>query len=124
MKIGAMDEWGIERASLAASLEKAIRLAGSNQQNRDSGQMDLLSVLMDDSELYQDLHEYIHSEAWPTLQRLKNEKDTLGFFLTGHPVEHYIVEFKDHVTSIASLNPYHIKKTSICALLKAQKRMI
>ena len=123
IKSGAMDEWGIDRAMLTASLDNAIQLAASRQRNRDSGQIDLLSLLNEDDEA-DHVMEYVASEPWHALQRLKNEKDTLGFFLTGHPVAHYWVEFKDNVTPIAKLNPYGSKKTLVCALVKAQKRIM
>lgn len=124
IKSGAMDEWGIDRSILSASLEHAIQLAGSHQKNRHSGQIDLLSLLDDDHEDSQNLHDYVVCEPWPELQRLKNEKDTLGFFLTGHPVNHYMVEFKNQVTPIRTLNPYSAKKAVVCALVKAQKRIM
>lgn len=124
IKSGAMDAWGVDRSMLSASLEKAIQLSASRQQNRQSGQIDLLSLFNDDTETNQDVHEYIASEPWPELLRLKNEKDTLGFFLTGHPVNHYMLEFKNQVTPIGTLNPYAAKKALVCALVKAQKRIM
>jgi DNA polymerase-3 subunit alpha len=55
---------------------------------------------------------------------LQGEKETLGFYLTGHPVAHYVAEFKDKVTPIKSLNPYMAKKAWVCALVKGLKRVM
>ena len=124
IKSGAMDCFGVDRARIIASLDHAIQRATRNQQNRHSGQIDLLSFL-NEGDADEDQEEgYLACEPWPELQRLKNEKDTLGFYLTGHPVTHYRLEFKDKVTPIAGLNPYTSKKASICALVKAQKRVM
>ena len=123
IKSGAMDAWGVDRASLYASIENAVQLADKNQKNRDSGQFDLLSLLQEEDNL-QETHDYIVCEPWPELRRLQGEKETLGFYLTGHPVAHYVAEFKDKVTPIKSLNPYMAKKAWVCALVKGLKRVM
>lgn len=120
IRSGAMDEWGIERAVLFASLEKALKVAEKTQKNRHSGQRDLFSLL----EEGRDEEDYVKVNPWLELERLEGEKETLGFYLTGHPVTQYAREFKSFITPIAQLNPSTSKKAWICGLIKGIKRII
>ena len=124
IKSGALDVWGIDRASIFASIDNAIALAERNQQNHKSGQTDLFSMLQDEEESSPETHEYLACEPWPEIRRLQGEKETLGFFLTGHPVTQYVAEFNNKVTPIQALNPYATKKAWVCGLVKAQKRIL
>lgn len=119
IKSGAMDEWQIERAVLFVSLEKALKIAEKAQQNIYSGQTDLFSLLDEGGE-----EEYLPSPPWQEIQRLEGEKETLGLFLTGHPVVQYSEEFKTFTTPIANLNPSKAKKVWICGLVVGTKRII
>ena len=121
IKSGAMDSWEVSRAMLFASIDNAVQLAGKHQHNRDTGQFNLFDLFEDD---FQDAPQYIVCPPWPVLQRLQGEKETLGFFLTGHPVGQYAMELKDRVMPIAALNPALSKKAWICALVKSIKRII
>ena len=124
IKSGALDVWEIDRASIFASVDNAIALAERNQQNHKSGQTDLFSMLQDEEESSHEAHEYLVCDPWPELRRLQGEKETLGFFLTGHPVTQYVAEFNNKVTPIKALNPYATKKAWVCGLVKAQKRIL
>jgi DNA polymerase-3 subunit alpha len=47
----------------------------------------------------------VHQEDWPKLQRLQNEKEVLGFYLSGHPLENYAKELTHFIsTPLAELN--------------------
>ncbi|GGH86732.1 DNA polymerase-3 subunit alpha [Pullulanibacillus pueri] len=75
---GAMDEFGVDRSSLIATIDKAMRLA-ENQQNFE-GQT---SFLDDQEESY---------EPVPPLtlkERLYFEKEALGLYLSAHPLDRY-----------------------------------
>ena len=121
IKSGAMDVWQVSRSSLFASLDHAVQLAGKDQQNQASGQFNLFDLFEDSAP---DTYAYTACAPWPTLQRLQGEKETLGFFLTGHPAQQYLAEFKDRVVPIAGLNPALSKKAWVCALVKGQKKVM
>lgn len=120
IKSGALDDFGVERAVLFASLEKALKVAEKKQHNLNSGQTDLFSLL-DNDDVEED---YVQYNPWPELTRLEGEKETLGFYLTGHPVDQYAREFKGVVTPILQLNPSTSKKAWISGLVTGIRRIL
>lgn len=119
IKSGAFDDWGVERATLVASLEKALKVAEKEHQNQSSGQFDLFSLL-DDKACEQ---EYISAKTWSENQRLDGEREVLGFYLTGHPADQYRREFGDFITSISQINPSTQKKAIICGQVSAVRKI-
>ena len=87
-----IDEYqaGIDRnrAVLLAAMEEAIQTADQAARNRDSGHMDLFGDVFAQADT--DLYAQYHNARELTLkERLKGEKDTLGLYLTGHPIDEY-----------------------------------
>jgi DNA polymerase-3 subunit alpha len=92
IKAGAMDSLGPNRASLIASLSNAVQLAEQNQKNASVGQDDMFG-----SSEEPDAHASVHIvevEDWDDETRLANEKETLGLYLTGHPISRYEQELR------------------------------
>lgn len=119
IKSGAMDEWQLQRSVLMASLEKVLKIAEKTQQNQLSGQVDLFSLFEEKNE-----EEYVDCKPWSLMERLQGEKETLGVYLTGHPVDCYKEEFKTYVTSIAALNLVASKKAWVCGLVTSLRQII
>ncbi|MDC0609879.1 DNA polymerase III subunit alpha [Vibrio sp.] len=93
---GALDRLGPHRAALMASLDDAVKAASQHKQAESFGQTDMFGVLTDapeDVEL-----KYRQVPAWPEKVWLEGERETLGLYLTGHPINSYIKELK-HYTS-------------------------
>jgi DNA polymerase-3 subunit alpha len=87
IKAGAFDSMKAKRAQLVAVLDEALEHAKAVQRDRMSGQMNLFSLAGEsDSKDEQEL-QLPDIDDWPQLQRLAYEKETVGFFLTGHPLE-------------------------------------
>ena len=88
IKAGAFDSMGGRRAQYMEILDQCIDRAKAVQRDRLSGQMSLFGVgqpagaQADATEV-----ELPDIPEWPKLQRLAGEKETVGFFLTGHPLE-------------------------------------
>lgn len=120
IKSGAVDDWGIERAILQESIEKAIQVGTKFHQNQSSGQTDLFSLL-DDIAVTED---YVPCKPWSTKKRLDGEKETLGLYLTGHPVAPYQQEFAGFVKPISKLNPATSKKAMICGLINSLRHIM
>jgi len=101
IKAGAMDCLEQERAVLSATLPAAVQVA--EQYNRDAatGQGDLFGG----SEPSTPKAEYLQVPEWSTRERLGGEKDTLGLYLTGHPVEDYLEELSHFAMRIRDLRP-------------------
>ena len=92
IKAGAMDLLGSNRASLIASLNNVLQLAEQSQKNAQAGQDDLFGEAA-----VADEHEAVHMvevTAWTDDVRLAYEKEILGLYLTGHPIERYEKEIR------------------------------
>ena len=90
IKSGAMDSLG-RRAQLMAVLDKAMERAQKSQRDAESGQHGLFGVFDDAPSVAQAAHNEKLPEVpdWDEHQRLAAEKEILGFFITGHPLEKY-----------------------------------
>ena len=90
VKAGAVDELGANRASLFQHLGSALRGADQCHKNNDAGMDDLFglgdAVEADVPELMVTLPD------WSDRERLRAEKDTLGLYLSGHPINEYLEE--------------------------------
>lgn len=120
IKSGAFDDWKVERSMLTASIEKALKVAEKKHQNQSSGQFDLFSLLEDEASE----QTYIIAKPWSEAQRLENERGVLGFYLTGHPADHYRREFKEFIIPIGQLNPSSHKKATICGQVAAIRKIV
>jgi DNA polymerase-3 subunit alpha len=92
IRAGAMDCFGEERATLMEQLPEAVQAADQARSNRETGIMDLFGEV-----------ETVQRPAlkrvkpWSDEVRLKGEKDTLGLYLTGHPIDVYRSELKNFI---------------------------
>ena len=89
IRAGALDCLGIERADLMAQLPEAVQAAEQARSNRETGIMDLFGEV---AEVQRKPTKPV--KAWSDEVRLKGEKDTLGLYLTGHPIDVYRSELK------------------------------
>ncbi|MBL4711725.1 MAG: DNA polymerase III subunit alpha, partial [Gammaproteobacteria bacterium] len=92
IKSGAMDSLASNRASLLASLTNAVQLAEQNQKNANVGQDDMFGS-SDEPDTYANVH-VVEVDDWDDETRLGNEKETLGLYLTGHPITRYEKELR------------------------------
>src|SRR5207248_11431122 len=93
IKSGAMDALG-RRAQLMAVLDKAIERAQKTQRDAESGQHGLFGVF-DDGAPVNHAPQLADVPEWDEHQRLSAEKEVLGFFITGHPLEKYADKLQD-----------------------------
>ncbi len=93
IKSGAMDGLG-RRAQLMAVLDRAIEGAQKTQRDAESGQHGLFGVFQEEdaSALQNKLPD---TPDWDEHTRLANEKEILGFFISGHPLEKYRDKLED-----------------------------
>lgn len=107
IRSGALDNLGPNRAVLAAALDDAIRAAAQTQSNQNLGMMDMFGEAFADDEAESDPYEaYRRAREWTDKERLAGEKETLGLYLTGHPIDEYEKELSRFVsTRISDLKP-------------------
>ncbi len=92
---GALDPLGHNRASLMAHLPGAVQAAEQHRRDADLGQVDLFGA-QPAAALSQQPERL---PEWPEDERLRAEKETLGLYLTGHPIERYAEELRHMVTA-------------------------
>ena len=86
IKSGAMDAFG-NRAQLMTVLDKAIERAQKSQRDAQMGQHGLFGVFQEEPTAAAEKLPGV--PEWDEHQRLAAEKEVLGFFITGHPLEKY-----------------------------------
>jgi DNA polymerase-3 subunit alpha len=93
IKSGAMDSLG-RRAQLMAVLDKAMDHAAKAQRDSENGQHGLFGVFQQE-EAHAPEDRLPDIPDWDEHTRLTNEKEILGFFITGHPLEKYREKLED-----------------------------
>ncbi|PSU89320.1 DNA polymerase III subunit alpha [Photobacterium kishitanii] len=96
IKSGALDRLGPNRAAMLATLDDAIKAASQHHKAEASGQEDLFGVLTAAPEEVE--HAYANIAEAPESVWLEGERETLGLYLTGHPINAYISELKHYTT--------------------------
>lgn len=102
---GALDGLGENRASLSEALSDALARAEQGGNAAAVGQEDLFGLEPVPEEKTGSGREAKDSvPPWPDAQRLRQEKETLGLYLTGHPIDAYVDELQHLVSgSIVAL---------------------
>jgi DNA polymerase-3 subunit alpha len=93
VKSGAMDSLG-SRAALVTVLDKAMERAQKAQRDAESGQHGLFGVF-NQEETHEHNDKLPNVPDWDEHTRLAAEKEILGFFITGHPLEKYKDKLED-----------------------------
>jgi DNA polymerase-3 subunit alpha len=88
IKCGAFDFTGSARAALLAALDRAMEMAASSQRDRQSGQSRLFDTITPGEQGYAE-PELPDVSEWGERQLLAYEKESLGFYITGHPLAQY-----------------------------------
>jgi DNA polymerase-3 subunit alpha len=85
IKSGSLDRLGPNRATLTAELERAMHLGEQSSRAMSVGQVDLFGLAAAENATVPD---------WSDAERLAGERETLGLFLTGHPISPYEPDLK------------------------------
>ncbi|EKO3965650.1 DNA polymerase III subunit alpha [Vibrio fluvialis] len=93
---GALDRLGPHRAAMMASLDDAVKAASQHHQAEAFGQADMFGVLTDAPEEVE--QKYIQVPEWPEKVWLEGERETLGLYLTGHPINAYLKELNKYTS--------------------------
>lgn len=101
---GALDNLGPHRASLMATIKDALDTAVQNAKAAAAGQGDLFGM---DTQVPENV-EYAFKQVpkWSEKIWLDGEKETLGLYLTGHPINQYVNEIKHYTDArLVDLKP-------------------
>ncbi len=122
IRCGALDHQGPNRASLMASLGAALQLAEQHGRDAAAGQNDLFGNLAVAAAVdhASTAARYVTAPEWSDRERLDGEKETLGLYLTGHPIEQYREELANFVKlRIADLKPERDQSVIVAGLVVA-----
>ncbi len=124
IKSGAMDnlaeEEGINRAQRLAVLDKAIEMGQKTQKDRASGQTSLFGRMDPEKARSVETLEYPNIPPWTLIQALTHEKESLGFYISGHPLERYkedIKKFCDHSIESLASNSQNSAQVSVAGII-------
>lgn len=120
IRAGALDGLGTHRAALMATVPVAMGAADQESLARDAGQSDLFGV----STASETVRRYREVEEWREDQRLAAEKETLGLYLSGHPIDRYEQELEQLIDfRLADLNPVSNRSMIVAGLVVALRMM-
>ena len=134
IKAGAMDTLGPKialsnskktphRASMFASLNDAIKAAEQHAKAESLGQNDLFGLINDEHQ--DERQSYNETVPWAEEVWLAGEKETLGLYLTGHPINRYLKEIKHYSTGrLVKLQPTNKDVTSVAVGLVIGVRVL
>ena len=88
MKCGAFDWTGVERAQLFREIDGAMAAAASAHRDRASGQVSMFDAF-DAAPPRRQSARRRSVPPWSTTEKLAFEKELLGFYVTGHPLDEY-----------------------------------
>lgn len=108
VKCGAFDWTGIERAQLFADVDGVLAAAASAHRDRAAGQSSLFDSL--ETAAPPAKRTTARVAQWSTAEKLAFEKELLGFYVTGHPLDDYRAQL-EKFTAIARLGDEEDKST-------------
>lgn len=91
IKCGAFDFSGDSRSGMIERLDDILRAAQSISMQRDSSQMSLFGSV---EELRTIPRRQTQVPEWPVNQKLAYEREALGFYISGHPLEKFSRDLK------------------------------
>ncbi len=130
VRSGAFDTIGpgvdldYDRAVMFLAIPEAVKAAEQVNANANAGMADLFGEVVPSSSDHSDCYsEFSQVNRWNIKERLNGEKETLGLYLTGHPIDEYDEQLNDLVSCrIADVRPD--KKTqSVAGLVVAFRVM-
>jgi DNA polymerase-3 subunit alpha len=125
---GAMDALGEGqrdgRAVLMASLPVALQMAEQHLRDHGVGQNDLFGGVSTREAEHVVRPAFVCAVQWTEEQRLAAEKDTLGLYLTGHPIARYERELARFITArLSELRPEPEQRVIAAGLVVALRTM-
>ena len=91
IKAGACDSFGQSRASLTAQIDRSLTRAASAAADRARGQETLFGMLEANEPEEEEIPAGLRNlPEWPDAEKLAYEKELLGFYVSGHPLEPFL----------------------------------
>ena len=91
---GALDEFPGSRAVLMATVDRAMEVAARSQEDKDRGQMSLFDMGGGEPSMDSSAEVLEEAEDWSAMEMLNKERDVVGLFLSGHPLDEFRPELQ------------------------------
>ena len=101
IKAGALDSLG-KRGPMMASVDKAIERAQKTQKDAAQGQVGLFGLFNESPAPGRDGDDLPNVPDWEESVRLANEKEVLGYYVSGHPLDKYADKLRN-LTGVISV---------------------
>lgn len=126
IKCGAFDSLGGKRSQFSAVLEGAMEIGQQVQREKKIGQESLFGmdeIVSQDGNSYGELPDI---EEWNDKQLLSFEKESLGFYITGHPLARFSEDIKRFATcDTAGLSERKDKEeVKVCGIISGIKELV
>ena len=130
IKAGAMDALGPKlsdgkphRAALQETLSDAMRAADQHAKAEALGQHDLFGLINEEPEDTRQAFKVV--PPWPEPEWLEGERETLGLYLTGHPINRYLSEIKRYASGrLVAMQPTSKEKPATAVGLVIAVRVL
>ena len=106
IKAGAFDEFGKTRATLLDSFETIIDTIASEKNKEFTNQITMFDISNNEEEIKQLKYEYDEKEEFSDKELLSMEKEMLGIYISGHPLE----KFREQIEKQTNLNTMMIEE--------------
>ena len=122
---GALDSLGGHRAQYMTVLDAALREASLQQEEISSGQVSLFGSPSQGAEREHVQQTLPNVAPWAESIRLAREKEILGFYTSGHPLEPFTTECELFAThKVADLGKWSPEPMALCVVVTAVKRQL
>jgi DNA polymerase-3 subunit alpha len=120
IKSGCFDSLTKRRAALFAAIDAAMDAGQKRQRDHEQGQASLLGLLGGPPDLA-GAGRLPEAPDWGEAERLGFEKESLGFFITGHPLERYRAELQQlcNCTTLRLLELRDAKEVALGGIIGA-----
>ena len=98
IQCGAFDSTGARRSQLFTALDDLLKICGANH---DPNQLNMFGSMDLRNGGSYGLFELPDIDEWDEKERLRKEKEALGFYITGHPLAGFSVEMERFTTCSA-----------------------
>ena len=126
IKCGAFDSLGAKRSQLMAVADHALEMAQLNQADKEKGQISFFSAFEGDDSFRTNFEQLPDIAEWPENTLLANEKEILGFYVTGHPLASFeeVIHTYASISSAGLSNRKDGEEVSLGGIIVAIKRII
>ncbi len=106
-----LEPQGITRARAFASTDRALERCRSASRDREAGQTSMFAMFQnDEAGPAQSTNEYVECSPWDLRELLRHERQALGFYVSGHPLDRYGVDLRrfavDPTAGLSARDPW------------------